>query len=100
MIEDLKEKCGIFGIYGPHMEAARTIFYGLFALQHRGQEGAGIAVSDGKEFHAYKGVGLISQIFTEHDMENMHGHIGIGHNRYSTSRGAHSVDLDLVQPFV
>lgn len=99
-MEDLKEKCGIFGISNGGLDVARTAFYGLFALQHRGQEGSGLCVSDGEKLHAHKGIGLVSQIYTEEDMAKLKGSIAIGHNRYSTSRGAHATDLELVQPFI
>lgn len=99
-MEDLKEKCGVFGMYNQSADVARTVFYGLFALQHRGQEGSGICVSDGTTLHAHKGTGLVSQIYTEESMAGLHGHMGIGHNRYSTSRGGTDSDLNHVQPFI
>src|SRR3989338_8721255 len=87
MSEDLKEKCGIFGIWSKELDVARTAFFGLFALQHRGQEASGLATSDGTKFHFAHGQGLVSQIYTEEKIEKLKGHIAIGHNRYSTSRG-------------
>ncbi len=97
--DTLREKCGIFGIYGTGDTAAHTLFYGLFALQHRGQEGSGMCVSDGEELHSHKGIGLVSQIYNEEHMQKLVGSIGIGHNRYSTSRGGQAL-LEDVQPFV
>ncbi len=100
-MEELKEKCGIFGIYGKSgAQVARTAFYGLFALQHRGQEGSGICVSDGEKLHTHKGTGLVSQIYTEESIAGLSGHIAIGHNRYSTSRGGTNSNLNHVQPFI
>ena len=81
----LNEKCGIFGIYAPGKKAAEIIFYGLQALQHRGQESAGIAVSDGENILIFKDLGLVSQVFNEQNIAPLQGHIGIGHTRYSTS---------------
>ncbi len=79
------EKCGIFGIYAPGKKVAKIIFYGLQALQHRGQESAGIAVSDGENILIFKDLGLVSQVFNEQNIAPLQGHIGIGHTRYSTS---------------
>lgn len=81
----LKEECGVFGIYTPEFEAARLTFFGLFALQHRGQESAGICVSDGTSLRTRKSMGLVSQVFTEDDLRALPGHLGIGHTRYSTT---------------
>jgi len=69
-IETLNEKCGIFGIFDPEqkLDVARISFYGLFALQHRGQEGSGIAVSDGEKIKFQKGMGLVNQVYTEEDI--------------------------------
>ncbi len=80
-----KEECGIFGIFGPGDEVARTTFFGLFALQHRGQESAGIAVSDGSRIHVHKDMGLVTQVFNEHAIESLPGISAIGHTRYSTT---------------
>ncbi len=80
----ISEKCGIFGIYAQSGKVAEIIFYGLQALQHRGQESAGIAVSDGENILVFKDLGLVSQVFNEQNIAPLHGHIGIGHNRYST----------------
>lgn len=81
----LKEKCGIFGVYGKGFEAARLVHPGLWALQHRGQESSGIAASDGKTLRFKKGPGLVAHVFYEEDLKKLKGHLAIGHNRYSTS---------------
>ncbi len=80
-----EEACGIFGIYDPGAEAARITFFALYALQHRGQESAGIAVSDGRSLNLYKEMGLVSQVFNEQNLAPLKGHIAIGHVRYSTA---------------
>lgn len=95
-MEKLREKCGIFGVFGRGLEAARLTYFGLFALQHRGQESSGIATSDGKKIRTHKGVGLVPQVYTEKHLKNLKGHIAIGHNRYSTSGGSFA---KLAQPF-
>ncbi|RMG26332.1 MAG: amidophosphoribosyltransferase, partial [Armatimonadetes bacterium] len=81
----LKEECGIFGVYAPGAEAARLTFFGLFALQHRGQESCGIAVSDGEKVRMHKDMGLVSQVFDEAILATLPGHMAIGHTRYSTT---------------
>ncbi len=86
-MRDLKEKCGVVGIYGKGSPVSRLIFFSLFALQHRGQEASGITTNDGKKLYTHKGAGLVAQVYKEKDIENLHGYIGIGHNRYSTSGG-------------
>lgn len=80
-----QDACGIFGVWAPGEEVAKLSFYGLYALQHRGQESAGIATSDGERILIYKDMGLVSQVFTEHDLSNLKGHLAIGHTRYSTT---------------
>ncbi len=80
-----KEECGIVGIYSPGHEAARFAFFGLFALQHRGQEAAGIAVSDGEQVRMHKEVGLVSQVFNEDILQTLPGEMAVGHTRYSTT---------------
>ena len=80
-----KEACGVFGIYAPGEEVARLTFYGLYALQHRGQESAGIATSDGSQLHVRTGMGLVAQVFEEDDLGHLPGYIAIGHTRYSTT---------------
>lgn len=82
------EKCAIFGIYGKNLEAARLTFFGLYALQHRGQESTGISSSDGKEIKTHKAMGLVTQVYTEYDLEKLTGSMAIGHNRYSTYGGS------------
>ncbi len=84
-IASMHESCGIFGIHAPGMGIARVIFFALFALQHRGQESAGIAVSGGNGIKIHTNMGLVSQAFTESDLAHLKGYIGIGHNRYSTT---------------
>jgi amidophosphoribosyltransferase len=81
----LKEECGVLGIYTPDQEAARTAFFGLFALQHRGQESAGMAVSDGLRVRMHKDMGLVSQVFDEEVLLSLPGHMAVGHTRYSTT---------------
>ena len=96
-IEDkIKDECGVFGVFG-HESAAETIYLGLFSLQHRGEESAGIAVSDGKNIDCYKKMGLVGDVFDNDIIEKLNGTHGIGHVRYSTT-GA-SV-LSNAQPFV
>ena len=80
-----KEECGVFGIYAPGEDVARLTFFGLFSLQHRGQESAGIAVADGEHIEMEKGMGLVTQVFNEESLKQLHGHIAIGHVRYSTT---------------
>jgi amidophosphoribosyltransferase len=80
-----KEACGLFGAWAPGEEIARLIYFGLFALQHRGQESAGIAVSDGQNILVYRELGLVSQVFNEATLATLQGEMGIGHNRYSTT---------------
>ena len=82
---DLHEKCGVFGIYSLEEDVARITFFALFALQHRGQESAGIATSNGKKIQLYASMGLVSQVFNESTLSQLNGHIAIGHNRYSTT---------------
>jgi amidophosphoribosyltransferase len=81
----MHESCGVFGIYASGINVAQATFFALFALQHRGQESAGIAVTDGNEIKIHTGMGLVSQAFTETDLALLKGHIAIGHNRYSTT---------------
>ncbi|MFA5791591.1 MAG: amidophosphoribosyltransferase [Candidatus Paceibacterota bacterium] len=96
-MNELKEKCGIVGIYGKELQISRLAFFALFALQHRGQEASGITTNDGNKFRTHKGAGLVSQIYTEKIIKNLTGYIGIGHNRYSTSKGG---ALNHAQPVV
>ena len=87
-----QDACGIFGVWAPGEEVAKLTFYGLYALQHRGQESAGIATSDGERILIYKDMGLVSQVFTEHDLANLKGHLAIGHTRYSTTGSSNWVN--------
>jgi len=82
------EECGIVGAYIPEENVARINFFGLFALQHRGQESAGIATSQGDEIHLQAKMGLVSQVFREQNLVSLPGHLGIGHTRYSTMGGS------------
>ncbi len=82
---ELHEACGVFGIFAPGVDVARITFFGLYALQHRGQESAGITTSDGKELRTHKAMGLVVQVFNEEELTFLRGHIAIGHNRYSTT---------------
>ena len=81
----MQESCGVFGVYAPGINVAQTTFFALFALQHRGQESAGIAVTDGNEIKIHTCMGLVSQAFTETNLALLQGYISIGHNRYSTT---------------
>lgn len=91
------DHCGIFGIFAPGEDVARLTFFGLLALQHRGQESAGIACSDFKKVFYYKGMGLVSQVFTEAKIKKLQGNLAIGHTRYSTEG---SSTLKNAQPIV
>ena len=93
----LRDKCGIFGIYGKGIDVARISFFGLYSLQHRGQEGAGITVADGKNLKSVKGLGLVSSVFDEKKINSLKGFAAIGHTRYSTTGGN---KLCNVQPVV
>ncbi|MEG0368886.1 MAG: class II glutamine amidotransferase, partial [Hungatella sp.] len=100
--DEIHEECGVFGMYDfDGGEVASTIYYGLFALQHRGQESCGIAVSDTQgpkgKVNAYKGMGLCNEVFTPEILEGLHGNIGVGHVRYST---AGSSTRENAQPLV
>lgn len=83
------DECGVFGIYAPGRDVARLSFFALYALQHRGQESTGIATSDGRSAHIHKDMGLVSQVFNEDNLSPLHGHLAIGHNRYSTTGSSH-----------
>ncbi|MBA3948204.1 MAG: amidophosphoribosyltransferase [Herpetosiphonaceae bacterium] len=90
------EECGVFGIYAPGEDVARLTFFGLYALQHRGQESAGIAVSDGQTIKTHKAMGLVAQVFDEASLAPLQGHLAIGHTRYSTTGSSR---LTNAQPF-
>lgn len=79
------DECGVFGVFAPGHDAARLTYFGLFALQHRGQESAGIAVSDGERLSCHKEMGLVSQVFDEEILSQLRGGVAIGHTRYSTT---------------
>jgi amidophosphoribosyltransferase len=95
------DECGVFGIFmnnpASTTDAARTTFYGLYALQHRGQESAGIAISDGHKIELHKGMGLVSDVVKSHHIDKLEGNIAIGHVRYSTTGGSALVNA---QPLV
>jgi amidophosphoribosyltransferase len=80
-----QDACGVFGVWAPGEEVAKLTYFGLYALQHRGQEAAGIAVSDGSSVVVYKDLGLVAQVFDEPTLASLRGHIAIGHARYSTT---------------
>ncbi|MFN5059562.1 MAG: amidophosphoribosyltransferase [Chloroflexota bacterium] len=90
-------ECGIFGIFAPNEDVARMTFFGLYALQHRGQESAGIAVADGRGINLHKEMGLVAQVFTEEKLRPLNGHVAIGHTRYSTTGSSKLLNA---QPFV
>ncbi len=93
----LKEACGISGIYAPGVDVARLTFFALYALQHRGQESAGICTSERGLAHIHKGMGLVSQVFNEDNLRVLRGNLAIGHTRYSTTG---SVKLLNAQPYL
>ncbi len=80
-----QDACGVFGVWAPGEEVAKLTYFGLYALQHRGQEAAGIAVSDGSSVVVYKDLGLVSQVFDEPTLGSLRGHVAVGHTRYSTT---------------
>ncbi|MBN8655415.1 MAG: amidophosphoribosyltransferase [Anaerolineae bacterium] len=95
--ESPKEECGVIGIFAPNEDVARMTFFGLYALQHRGQEAAGMAVADGQVMMMHKGIGFVSRVFTPETMADLKGHYAIGHTRYSTTG---SSSLRNAQPFM
>ncbi len=80
-----QDACGVFGVWASGEEVAKLAYFALYALQHRGQEAAGIAVSDGASVLVYKDLGLVSQVFDEATLNTLKGHIAVGHTRYSTT---------------
>lgn len=80
-----EEACGVFGVYAPEEDVAKLTYFGLYALQHRGQESAGIATFEGDRVHCHKDMGLVSQVFSEAILEDLPGNIAVGHTRYSTT---------------
>jgi amidophosphoribosyltransferase len=85
-----EEACGVFGVFAPGEDAGRLTYFGLQALQHRGQESAGIAVSDGESLTVVKDLGLVAQVFKEKDLDSLDGHVAVGHTRYSTTGSSRS----------
>ena len=92
-----REACGVFGISAPGLDVAPMAYFAIYALQHRGQEAAGIATCDGNTAHIHKGLGLVSQVFNEDNLHHLRGHLGIGHTRYSTTG---SPRLSNTQPYI
>ena len=90
-----QDACGVFGVWAPGEDVAKLTYFGLYALQHRGQESAGIAVSNGRQILVYKDMGLVSQVFDETTLASLKGHLAIGHARYSTTG---SSNWDNAQP--
>jgi amidophosphoribosyltransferase len=86
----MKECCALFGVYAPGDDVARLTFFGLYSLQHRGQESSGIATADGKQIHVHTKMGLVAQAFDERVLSQLGGDIAIGHNRYSTTGSSHA----------
>jgi amidophosphoribosyltransferase len=80
-----QDACGVFGVWAPGEEVSKLCYFGLYALQHRGQESAGIAVSNGRQILVYKDMGLVSQVFDDSTLNSLKGHLAIGHSRYSTT---------------
>src|ERR1700704_3409281 len=93
--DHFRDECGVFGIFG-HSEASNPTYLGLHALQHRGQESAGIVTSDGQQLFAHRQMGLVQDAFTQEQLGKLPGRIAIGHVRYSTAGGSH---LKNAQPF-
>ena len=83
-----QDACGVFGVWAPGEDVAKLTYFGLYALQHRGQESAGIAVSNGRQILVYKDMGLVAQVFDESSLNSLRGHIALGHCRYSTTGGS------------
>ena len=80
-----RDACGVFGVWAPGEEVAKLTYFGLYALQHRGQESAGMAVSNGERIMVFKDMGLVSQVFDEPALSSLRGHLAVGHCRYSTT---------------
>lgn len=87
-MRSIGEKCGVFGVFGEDLEASRITFFGLYALQHRGQESSGIAATNGAQVRVHKDMGLVSHVFGEENIQALTGFAAIGHNRYSTTGGS------------
>lgn len=95
--DKMHDECGVFGVYAPGRDVARLAFFALYALQHRGQESAGIVTSDGRLAYQHKGMGLVAQVFDEENLRPLHGHLAIGQTRYSTTG---SSNLRNAQPYL
>jgi amidophosphoribosyltransferase len=91
------DECGVIGVFAPHEDVARMTFFGLYALQHRGQEACGIAVSDGHSIRMHKDIGMVAQVFTPQNLDPLQGHYAIGHTRYSTTGSSNARNA---QPFL
>lgn len=91
-----EEACGVFGIYAPGEDVAKLTYFGLYALQHRGQESAGIATFDGEKVHLHKDMGLVSQVFNESSLGHLPGNLAVGHTRYSTTGSSRVVNAQPV----
>lgn len=93
----LGEKCALLGVYGRKgLQAARLIYFGLYTLQHRGQESSGISASNGRNIRTHKARGLVAQVYSEENFRQLRGHMAIGHNRYATSGGTHDMHIQPV----
>jgi len=92
---DVHEKCAVFGVFGKNIDVSRLTFFGLYALQHRGQEASGIATTDGSQLYCHKGIGLVANVFDEESISALKGYSAIGHNRYTTSGAS---DVKNAQP--
>jgi amidophosphoribosyltransferase len=97
MTDQPREACGVFGIYAPGADVARITFFGLHALQHRGQESAGIATSDGAEIRLHTDMGLVAQVFNEEALAPLRGFLAVGHTRYSTTGSSRLVNAQPVR---
>ena len=95
--DKMHDECGVFGVFAPERDVARLAFFALYALQHRGQESAGIATSDGRLAYHHKGMGLVAQVFDEENLRPLQGHLAIGQTRYSTTG---SSNLRNAQPYL
>lgn len=87
-----EEACGVFGLYAPEEDVAKLTYFGLYALQHRGQESAGIATFEGDRVHSHKDMGLVSQVFKESVLNTLTGELAVGHTRYSTTGSSHKAN--------
>lgn len=87
-----EEACGVFGVFAPGEDVAKLTYFGLYALQHRGQESAGIATFNGEQVHLHKEMGLVSQVFSESILNQMPGSLAVGHTRYSTTGSSRVVN--------